>query len=39
MPMVIKLLNKGYGVDRFRVIANMTRSTQEGRNLYNKLVG
>ncbi|WP_339338789.1 MinD/ParA family protein [uncultured Oceanicoccus sp.] len=35
---LIKLLNKDYGVDRFRVIANMTRSTQEGRNLYNKLV-
>ena len=34
---LIKLLNKDYGVDRFRVIANMTRSTQEGRNLYNKL--
>lgn len=35
---LIKLLNKDYGVDRFRVIANMTRSVQEGRNLYNKLV-
>ena len=34
---LIKLLNKEYGVDRFRVLANMTRSTQEGRNLYNKL--
>lgn len=34
---LIKLLNKEYGVDRFRVVANMTRSTQEGRNLYNKL--
>ena len=34
---LIKLLNREYGVDRFRVVANMTRSTQEGRNLYNKL--
>ena len=34
---LIKLLNKEYGVDRFRVVANMTRSAQEGRNLYNKL--
>lgn len=34
---LIKLLNKNYGVDRFRVLANMTRSAQEGRNLYNKL--
>lgn len=34
---LIKLLNKDYGVDRFRVLANMTRTTQEGRNLYNKL--
>ncbi|MEE8058217.1 MAG: MinD/ParA family protein [Pseudomonadales bacterium] len=34
---LIKLLNKDYGVERFRVLANMTRSIQEGRNLYNKL--
>lgn len=34
---LIKLLNKDYGVERFRVVANMTRTTQEGRNLYNKL--
>jgi flagellar biosynthesis protein FlhG len=34
---LIKILNKDYGVDRFRVVANMTRTTQEGRNLYNKL--
>ena len=34
---LIKLLNKDHGVDRFRVVANMTRSTQEGRNLFNKL--
>ena len=34
---LIKLLNRDYGVDRFRVVANMTRSSQEGRNLFNKL--
>jgi flagellar biosynthesis protein FlhG len=34
---LIKLLNKKYNVDRFRVVANMTRTTQEGRNLFNKL--
>ncbi len=35
---LIKLLNRDFGVERFRVLANMTRSTQEGRNLYSKLV-
>lgn len=34
---LMKLLNVEYGVFRFRVIANMTRSTQEGINLFNKL--
>ena len=34
---LIKLLNKEYDQDRFRVVANMTRTTQEGRNLFNKL--
>lgn len=34
---LIKLLNKEYGVDRFRVVANMTRSAVEGKNLYHKL--
>ena len=34
---LIKLLNREYGVNRFRVLANMTRSAEEGRNLYNKL--
>ena len=34
---LIKLLNAEHGVFRFRVIANMTRSTQEGVNLFNKL--
>ncbi len=36
---LIKLLNAEYGVTRFRVIANMTRSVQEGVNLFNKLNG
>lgn len=34
---LIKLLNVEHGVFRFRVIANMTRSTQEGINLFTKL--
>ncbi|MFC1684906.1 MinD/ParA family protein [Pseudomonadota bacterium] len=34
---LIKLLNREYGVNRFRVLANMVRSAEEGRNLYNKL--
>ena len=34
---LIKLLSKEYDVDRFRVVANMTRSPQEGKNLFNKL--
>lgn len=34
---LIKLLNTQYGQVRFRVIANMTRSTQEGLSLFNKL--
>lgn len=34
---LIKLLNKEYSMFRFRVVANMTRSAQEGRNLFNKL--
>ncbi|MFT5083917.1 MAG: flagellar biosynthesis protein FlhG [Lentisphaeria bacterium] len=36
---LMKLLNVEYGVFRFRVIANMTRTTQEGINLFNKLNG
>lgn len=36
---LIKLLNAEHGVFRFRIIANMTRSTQEGINLFNKLNG
>lgn len=34
---LIKLLNREYGVDRFRILANMTRSAQEGVDLYNKM--
>lgn len=34
---LIKILNKDYGLFRFRVIANMTRTASEGRTLFNKL--
>lgn len=34
---LIKLLNSEHGVFRFRIIANMTRTNQEGINLFNKL--
>ncbi len=34
---LIKVMNKQYGVERFRVVANMTRTNQEGINLFNKL--
>ncbi len=34
---LIKLLNREYGVNRFRILSNMVRTTQEGRELYNKL--
>jgi flagellar biosynthesis protein FlhG len=36
---LIKLLNKEYDLQRFRVVANMTRSNQEGLQLFNKLNG
>ncbi|NHN39410.1 MinD/ParA family protein [Pseudomaricurvus alcaniphilus] len=36
---LIKLLNREYGMFRFRVLANMTRTQQEGQNLFNKLNG
>lgn len=35
---LIKLLNTKFNMTRFRVLANMAHSPQEGRNLYNKLV-
>lgn len=34
---LIKLLNRDYGISRFRVLANMTHAPQEGRNLFAKL--
>ncbi|HHH40206.1 MAG TPA: MinD/ParA family protein, partial [Sedimenticola sp.] len=34
---LIKLLNREYGIDRFRVLANMSRSAREGQDLYNKM--
>lgn len=34
---LIKLLNKEYGMSRFRVLSNMVHSAQEARDLYNKL--
>ena len=35
---LIKLLNREYGIYRFRIMANMVRSTQEGIELFRKLV-
>ena len=34
---LMKLLNRDYGMTRFRVLANQARSLQEGQALYNKL--
>ena len=34
---LMKVLNKDHGVDRFRVVANMTRTVQEGQKLFAKL--
>lgn len=34
---IIKLLNRDYGHQRFRILPNMVRSAQEGRDLYNKM--
>jgi flagellar biosynthesis protein FlhG len=34
---IIKLLNRDYGHQRFRILANMVRSAQEGRELYSKM--
>lgn len=36
---LIKLLNKEYDLQRFRVVANMTRTPQEGTHMFNKLNG
>jgi flagellar biosynthesis protein FlhG len=35
---LIKILNRDYGIDRFRVVANMTRSETEGQHMFNKLL-
>ncbi|MEQ6342104.1 MAG: MinD/ParA family protein [Gammaproteobacteria bacterium] len=35
---LIKLLNRDYGMHRFRILANMVHSLQEGRDVYNKIV-
>jgi len=34
---IIKLLNREYGQTRFRVLANMVQSNQEGLDLFNRL--
>ncbi len=34
---IIKLLNRVHGVGRFRILANMVKSVQEGKDLYNKM--
>lgn len=34
---LVKLLNRDSGISRFRVLANMVRTEQEGRNMYAKL--
>jgi len=34
---LIKLLSRDHGMNRFRVLANMTHSAQEGQNLFVKL--
>jgi len=35
---LIKLLHKEYGLFRFRILANMVKSVQKGREVYDKLV-
>jgi len=35
---LIKVLNKDYGIRRFRVITNMVQSLQEGRELFKKIM-
>ncbi|MFW5426495.1 MAG: MinD/ParA family protein, partial [Methylophagaceae bacterium] len=34
---LIKLLSKEYDLERFHIVANMTRNVQEGRELFNKI--
>lgn len=35
---LIKLLNRDYGIQRFRVLSSMAHSMQEGRELFSKMV-
>ncbi|WP_455217863.1 MinD/ParA family protein [Kaarinaea lacus] len=35
---LIKLLNRDYGIHRFRIVTNMVHSAQDGRLLYNKIL-
>jgi flagellar biosynthesis protein FlhG len=35
---LIKLLNRDYGLQRFRILCNMVIGPQDGRDLFNKLV-
>ncbi|MFO7528334.1 MAG: MinD/ParA family protein [Marinobacter sp.] len=35
---LVKLMNREYGINRFRVLANQVRNEQEGRQLYEKLI-
>lgn len=35
---LVKLMNRDYGINRFRIIANQVRNEQEGRQLYEKLI-
>lgn len=34
---LIKLMNRDYGINRFRILANQVRNEQEGRHLFGKL--
>jgi flagellar biosynthesis protein FlhG len=34
---LIRVLNRDYGINRFRVVANRVRSKQQGRSLFSKL--
>ncbi|MDG5498609.1 MinD/ParA family protein [Marinobacter sp. BGYM27] len=34
---LIKLMNRDYGTNRFRILANQVRNEQEGKHLYEKL--
>lgn len=35
---LVKLLNREYGINRFRILANMVNSAQEGRVLFQKML-